>query len=189
MFVYELNGCGFESRCSHLIFFAVVFLVPSLQKKLETHQITILGRNAKTNNTDLCLENSSQKTIPQVNETIESSLNESGSARLNSISTSLAPSAEASLSYTGYQSADIETKEENEERGGSYISEYEGVAKATKSLDEDEILSGVDGEKIKAGPEISVRFFSNFSYWYYNVDDEHHKFFLITCPCRYQVEY
>ena len=81
---------------------------------------------------------------------------------MNSISTSLAPSAEASLSYTGYQSADIETKEENEERGGSYISEYEGVAKATKSLDEDENLSGVDGEKIKAGPEISVRFFQIF---------------------------
>ena len=79
---------------------------------------------------------------------------------MNSISTSLAPSAEASLSYTGYQSTDIETKEENEERGGSYISEYEGVAKATKaaSTNEDEILTGLDGEKIKAGPQISVRF-------------------------------
>lgn len=109
----------------------------------------------------MCLENSSQKTVPQVNETIESSLNESGSVRLNSISTSLVPSAEASLSYTGYQSADIEAKEENGERGGSYISEYEGVAKATKILaltNEDEILSGVDAEKVKAGPEVSVRF-------------------------------
>ena len=109
----------------------------------------------------MCLENSSQKTIPQLNETIDSSLNENGSVRLNSISTSLAPSAEASLSYTGYQSADIEAKEENEERGGSYISEYEGVAKATKTLaltNEDEILSGVDVEKVKAEPEISVRF-------------------------------
>ena len=149
------------SNCLLNIFIAFIFLVPSLQKKLETHQITILGRNAKTNNADMCLENSSQKTIPQLNETIDSSLNESGSVRLNSISTSLAPSAEASLSYTGYQSADIEAKEENEERGGSYISEYEGVAKATKTLaltNEDEILSGVDVEKVKAEPEISVRF-------------------------------
>ena len=114
----------------------------------------------------MCLENSSQKTIPQVNETIESSLNESGSVRLNSISTSLAPSAEASLSYTGYQSADIEAKEENGERGGSYISEYEGVAKATKTLtNEDEILSGVDVEKVKAEPEVSVRFMYFFQFF------------------------
>lgn len=141
----------------------------------------------------MCLENSSQKTIPQLNETIDSSLNESGSVRLNSISTSLAPSAEASLSYTGYQSADIEAKEENEERGGSYISEYEGVAKATKTLaltNEDEILSGVDVEKVKAEPEISVRFmyFSNFSYCYYNLDDKHCKFYMITSALHYHVE-
>lgn len=136
-----------------------VEIAPTLQKKLETHQITILGRNSKPSTSELSLENSSQKSATAV-ENNETSINENETERGNSVTASVVNSAEASLTCSTYQSTDIEGRDEVEEKSASYISEYEGMVQATKTLaltnDEDGQLDTEEGEKENVGEEVST---------------------------------
>ena len=82
-----------------------LFLAPSLQKRLETHQITILGRNAKSSLSDLSIGTvASQQPEETTNEKITEVEEAASNHRIRTISASkdLTATSGASLSY-GYQ--------------------------------------------------------------------------------------
>ncbi|XP_057315478.1 nonsense-mediated mRNA decay factor SMG8-like [Hydractinia symbiolongicarpus] len=101
---------------------------PSLQRRLETHQITILGRNAKTSISELSVSGTTSQTQESKDIEILPSQDHEHAARTRTISTSkdLTAASGASLSYGGYQSTDIESRDD----GASYVSEYEGMVKS-----------------------------------------------------------
>lgn len=119
--------------------------IPTLQKRLETHQITILGRNANPAADQLSVTTTETDVNEKKQEEVEEPKDDTTSElaeRMRSISTSkdyVMTNEPASLSYNGYQSTDMESRDGDttsmvEGGGTSYYSEYEGMMQATKSL-------------------------------------------------------
>lgn len=133
-------------------YFRATVSAPSLQRRLETHQITILGRNAKTSISELSVSGTTPKTQESKDIEVLPSQDHEHAARTRTISTSkdLTAASGASLSYGGYQSTDIESRDD----GASYVSEYEGMVKSLSMNP----LQAVENESVEVESSVNSHY-------------------------------